>query len=177
MTPASSTFFPPMGQYGSPAGVHQPHKEMSVSVMFALCPFHHEGIGDEKISAVGGKRAALLGLPIYEAAFMNQGAPAPLPAEHTAVCSRGSACIRPILARCPLTPPTPLIHTTNSHFCLSHLPFVSTVPLIFSGSQSLICLCPSLECFCTGLTLQKQEFKRASRPCVKIFQSSLMQEK
>ena len=31
----------PDGQYVSSAGVHQPHKEMSVCVMFALCPFHH----------------------------------------------------------------------------------------------------------------------------------------
>lgn len=32
---------PPDGLCVPSAGVHQPHKEMSVCVMFALCPFHH----------------------------------------------------------------------------------------------------------------------------------------
>lgn len=35
----------PDGQCGSSAGVLQPHKETSVSILFALGPFHHEAIG------------------------------------------------------------------------------------------------------------------------------------
>lgn len=98
--------------------------------MFALCPFHHYGIGMRKKSAVGGKATSLLGLPIYEAAFMSEGAPAAVPVEHTVVCLRRE---RSRFARVGLLPHVhalpplynPLYIPLTAHslfFCLSCLP-------------------------------------------------------
>lgn len=83
---------------------------------------------NEKKNAVGGKATGLLGLPIYEAAFMSAGAPAAVPVEHTAVCLRRersrsarSGLLPRIRALPPVQPLTPL--TAHSlFFCLSCLP-------------------------------------------------------
>lgn len=61
-------------------------KAASVSIMFALCPVSSWGYWDEERAQSGRWEAGRLGLPIYESAFMGEGAPAGLSAEHMAVC-------------------------------------------------------------------------------------------
>lgn len=74
-------------------------KGESVSIMFALCPVSSWAYRDEERAQTGQWEAARLGLPIYESAFMGEGAPAGAPAEHTAVCfcQGGSAPLAQLL--------------------------------------------------------------------------------
>lgn len=79
-------------------------KGESVSIMFALCPVSSWAYRDEERAQSGQWEAARLGLPIYESAFMGEGAPAGAPVEHTAVCfcQGGSALAQLLGPRGPL---------------------------------------------------------------------------
>lgn len=116
--------------------------------MHHVCPlpvsslrYRNEGVGG----------SGLLGLPIYEAAFMVGGG---APDKHAAVCLRREHLWSSQLAGCPVAviPPPPrsplYIHTANctvTHLMLSRpcKPF----SIFQLSSQSLVCLHPGRDCF------------------------------
>lgn len=85
-----------------------------MSIMFALCPVSSWAYRDEERAQSGRWEAARLGLPIYESAFMGEGAPAGAPVEHTAVCfCQGGSALAQLLGPWG---PRAAAHTNSTNF-------------------------------------------------------------